>query len=57
MENPKSVIVQTCVNFLVDTQLIHRRMTDPIDLDKRATELFEAVAGLLGLPARQKQLQ
>jgi hypothetical protein len=56
LDGPTSSIVESCVHFLVDTQLVHRRMTDPSDLDKRADELFEAVANLLGLPAKQMQL-
>jgi len=56
IDGPTSSIVESCVHFLVDSQLVHRRMTDPADLDKRSTELFESVAGLLGLPARQMQL-
>jgi len=56
VESPNSSIVESCVHFLVDTQLVHRHVSDPSDVDTRAGELFEAVAGLLGLPARRMQL-
>lgn len=55
-ESPTSSIVESCVHFLVDTQLVHRRMSDPSEVDTRAGELFEAVTGLLGLPARRMHL-
>jgi hypothetical protein len=55
-DDPMSSIVESCVHFLVDTQLVHRLVSDPEDVDARAVELFEAVAGLFGLPAQRMSL-